>query len=81
MIKQLNIQNFQSHVDTTLEFSDGCNIIVGNSDSGKTAIIRALRWLVFHKPTGDEMRSHWGGKTKVELFIDDAHVVKSKDKE
>ena len=81
MIKSIQISNFQSHADSYLEFDEGCNIIVGNSDSGKTAIIRALRWLVFHKPTGDEMRSHWGGKTKVELFTDDAHVVKSKDKE
>jgi len=81
MIKSLEIQNFQSHEDNYLEFDKGVNIIVGSSDSGKTAIIRALRWLAFHKPSGDEMRSHWGGETRVELFTDDAHVVKKKDKE
>ena len=81
MIKQLNISNFQSHQDTSLSFNEGVNVICGSSDSGKTAIIRALRWLAFNKPSGDEMRSHWGGKTEVEIFTDDCHVVRSKDKQ
>ena len=81
MIKSLSIQNFQSHQLTELDFSDSVNIIVGSSDSGKTAIIRALRWLAFNKPSGDEMRSHWGGKTEVEIFTNDCHVIRSKDKQ
>jgi len=81
MIKKLTIQNFQSHEFSELEFSENVNVVVGNSDSGKSSIIRALKWLVFHKPSGDEMRSHWGGKTSVELITDDCTVIKSKDKE
>ena len=81
MIKQLNISNYQSHKDSVLDFDPGVNIIVGESDSGKTAIIRALRWVIWNKPTGNSMRSYWGGKTSVELFTDDAHIVRSKDKE
>jgi len=81
MIKQISLSNFQSHSDSTLNFSDGVNIIVGNSDSGKTAIIRAIRKLVHNKPSGDEMKSHWGGKLQIEMFTDDAHIVYSKDKE
>jgi len=81
MIKQLNISNYQSHKDSELLFDPGVNIIVGESDSGKTAIIRALRWVIWNKPTGNSMRSYWGGETSVELFTDDAHVVRSKDKE
>lgn len=81
MIKELLISNFQSHKDTHLEFSPGVNIIVGSSDSGKTAILRALKWLVTNRPSGDSIRSNWGGKTSVELFTDDAHIVRSKDKE
>jgi DNA repair protein SbcC/Rad50 len=65
MINKLSIQNFQSHKFTELEFSPGVNVITGTSDSGKTAIIRALRWLVWNKPTGDSFRSNWGGDTYV----------------
>jgi len=81
MIKQLLIFNFQSHKDSHLEFTDGVNVIVGASDSGKSAIIRALKWLVWNRPSGEALRSTWGGKTEVELFTDDTHVVRSKDKE
>jgi len=51
-IKRLKLRNFQSHRETELEFNPGLNIIVGPSDQGKSAIIRALRWLVFNEPRG-----------------------------
>ena len=70
MITSLHIQNFQSHPDTKLEFDPGVNVIVGSSDSGKTAIIRALRWAVWNKPLGDAFRSDWGGDTSVTAFLD-----------
>jgi DNA repair exonuclease SbcCD ATPase subunit len=81
MIQELLIKNFQSHKDSTLEFDKGVNIIVGSSDSGKSAIIRALRWLKDNRPSGDSFRSNWGGKTQVELFTNNSHIVRSKDKE
>lgn len=81
MIKSIHIENFQSHADTQINFSPGVNIIVGSSDSGKSAVIRALKWLTWNRPSGDAIRSNWGGKTEVELFTDDAHIVRSKDKE
>jgi DNA repair exonuclease SbcCD ATPase subunit len=81
MIDSISLSNFQSHKDSTLKFSDGVNAIVGSSDSGKTAILRAIRKLAFNKPSGDEMKSHWGGKMQIEMLTDDAHVVYSKDRE
>jgi|SRR5690625_2299266 len=80
MIKQLSIKNFQSHKDTELEFHPGVNIIVGSSDSGKTAIIRALRWVVQNRPLGDSYRSHWGGDTEVVLHTSDNTVKRIKSK-
>lgn len=81
MLQQVRLQNFQSHKDTQLEFHKGVNVIIGQSDSGKTAIIRALRWLIWNKPGGDSFRSDWGGSTSVELFTDDDwNVGRVKDK-
>lgn len=51
-IKKLSLRNFQSHRQTDLEFTPGLNIIVGPSDQGKSAIIRALRWLIYNEPRG-----------------------------
>lgn len=81
MIKSIVIQNFQSHKQSELEFDKGVNIIVGPSDSGKTAIIRALRWLIWNRPSGDSMRSNWGGVTKVIVDTDDAIITRLKDKD
>lgn len=71
MIEQLELQNFQSHKETTLEFEEGVNVIIGPSDSGKTSIIRALRWLAWNRPLGDAFRSNWGGETFVRAHFDD----------
>ena len=81
MIKQLIIQNFQSHKDTELNFHPGVNIIVGDTDSGKSGIMRAFRWLKDNRPTGEGFRSWWGGKMLVETFTDDAHIIHQKDKQ
>ena len=76
MIQYLHIQNFQSHKDTDLKFHPGVNIIVGPSDSGKTAIIRALRWLVWNRPLGDRMRSNkWEGELSVEVGLEEQTIV------
>jgi exonuclease SbcC len=80
MIKSLTIRNFQSHKDTTFGFSPGVNLIVGQSDSGKTAIIRALRWLATNRPSGDNFRSSWGGDTSVSVKVDETTIQRLKGK-
>ena len=78
MIKYITIDNFQSHPRTNLEFHPGVNAIVGPSDSGKTAILRALRWVVWNRPQGDAFRSNWGGDTVVVVGADDCDVMRGK---
>jgi energy-coupling factor transporter ATP-binding protein EcfA2 len=57
MLKLIDIRNFQSHKHVKLELSDGLNVIVGKSSSGKTAILRAVNWLVNNRPLGFRFRS------------------------
>jgi len=57
LLKFLKIQNFQSHKKTELIFSEGINVIVGESTSGKTAIFRAFQWLVNNRPLGNRFKS------------------------
>lgn len=78
MIKRLRVRNFQSHEDTELSFEPGVNAIVGRSDSGKTALLRALRWVVTNRPTGDSFRSEWGGDTVVEVETDNSVVSRER---
>ena len=81
MIDCLRIQNFQSHKATELNLDKGMNVIIGQSDNGKTAIIRALRWLIWNRPGGDDFRSYWGGETKVEIDMNKIYVSRSKGAE
>ena len=81
MIKKLKITNFQSHKNTTLNFDKGVNMIIGSSDCGKTAVIRALQWALWNRPGGDSFRSNWGGKTSVELTtVENDVITRIKDK-
>ncbi len=80
MIKSIGLHNFQSHKDTRLEFHKGVNVVVGNSATGKTAILRALKWVMFNKPKGDSFRSHWGGDMAVDLAVDNGIVARTKSK-
>lgn len=76
-LSSVAIKNFQSHCNTTLEFVPGVNVVVGLSDTGKSAIFRALIWALFNRPRGDGFRSHWSGKeaTDVTIAFDDGNVL------
>lgn len=69
MIKSIDIKNFQSHQHTNIELSAGVNVIVGRSDSGKTAILRDLNWVINNRPSGDSFRSNWGGDTVTTITV------------
>jgi exonuclease SbcC len=59
LLQSLELQNFQSHKKTNIQFSSGINSIVGISDSGKTALLRGLNWAINNRPLGLSYISHW----------------------
>lgn len=52
-LSRITLKNFQSHKYSVIEFNRGLNVIVGPSDTGKTAIIRAMKWVFYNEPAGD----------------------------
>ena len=62
MIDSLVIKNFQSHANSNFHFHPGVNAIIGPTDNGKSASLRALRWIIFNKPQGAQYISHWNRK-------------------
>jgi len=79
MINRIEIQNFLSHKHSVLELSEGVNVIVGATDSGKSAVIRALKWLITNRPTGDSFRSNWkNDETRIAIEIQDQFITRSK---
>ena len=75
MITKAEIWNFQSHKHTVLEFVPGTNVIIGESDAGKSAIFRAINWVITNRPLGDGFRSDWGGDTRVVIYTAEGDVI------
>lgn len=75
MLTKVEIQGFQNHPDTTLEFVPGTNVIIGPSDAGKSAVFRAINWVVTNRPLGEAFRSEWGGDTRVALHTSEGYLV------
>lgn len=85
MITKIEIKNFQSHKNTVLEFDKGVNVICGETDNGKSAVIRAIRWVVENYPQGTEkINSNWNDDFKeplsVKLYTDKGYVERIRDK-
>ena len=58
-IKTIRLQNFQSHKDTLIELDSNVNVLSGETNKGKTAILRGLLWLITNRPNGIGFVSKW----------------------
>ncbi|MCK8824260.1 AAA family ATPase [Fuchsiella alkaliacetigena] len=72
-IKEIQIENFQSHKSSSLELAAGLNIITGPSDTGKSAIIRALRWVLYNEPLGDDFIRVGAQRCRVALLFENGY--------
>lgn len=78
MITKLKLKNFQKHKDLTIELDKGVNAIVGQSDAGKSAVIRALNHALMN-PTGD-YTTHGEDEFRVGVWLDGKTIVRTKSK-
>lgn len=78
-IKRLELENFQSHNNTLIEFGDGMTVILGPTDQGKSAIIRALKWVLYNEPRGSDFISAGESYCRVKLTLeDDTQIIREK---
>ena len=70
-LRKLTVENFQSHEHSEVIFGPGLNVIVGPSDFGKLALVRALRWLFYNEPRGANFISAWARTCRVTVEMDD----------
>ena len=59
MLERLIIKGFQSHLDTDITFDGGINFVKGDNACGKSALRRALLWVLTNKPSGASF-INWG---------------------
>lgn len=69
-------------MNSYLEFSSGINIVTGQSNNGKTAILRALDWIISNRPQGLSFKSNFSNKKdtcSVALTINNQEIVREKN--
>lgn len=75
-IKSIHIVNFQNHKDSFIELTNGLNLLVGSSDSGKSAVARAINFVIYNESEGSEF-VHSGEKiAEVTIEFLDGSIIK-----
>ena len=78
MLEKITIRNFQKHRKLEIELDPVCTTLVGKSDAGKSAVVRALRWVCQNKPSGDEFIRDGAKRVGVRIDMDGRFVARSK---
>lgn len=80
MLERLIIRGFQAHKKLDLTFDPGITTIVGSNDVGKSAVLRALKWVCLNdSPDGNFI--NWDkSEARVKLFVDGSVVIRTKGK-
>lgn len=78
-LRRVELRNFQCHREAAFDLTPGMNVVVGSTDSGKSALVRAIRWAAFNRPLGDAFRDGYEDPTRVTLILDDeTRVIREK---
>lgn len=78
-IVEVGLKDFQSHKNTVVNFESGFNVIVGASDSGKTAIKRGIESVLYNKYVGAEyIREGQKSFSNYVLFNDGLRITREK---
>lgn len=80
MISLLELRNFQAHRKLNLPLDPAITTIVGPSDVGKSAILRALALLVFNRPGGLAFIHRGKAQAAVALEFDGHRVERIRSK-
>ncbi len=70
MLTKLVLKNFQCHKLLSIDLDPHVTVLVGESDKGKSSVLRALRWLCTNRPSGDAFIRHGAKAVRVRLLVD-----------
>lgn len=74
-ITRVQIENFQSHKKTDIWFDKGFNILVGSSNSGKSGVLRSIKWCLTNTPSGNSFIKKGESAAKVRVTLDNGYAI------
>jgi exonuclease SbcC len=81
MLEKVTAENFQAHANLEITFDPKITVIVGPTDSGKSSVVRTLRWACLNQPRGSDFLRHGEDSLSVKVQIDGHIVERAKKKE
>ena len=72
IFKKLELKNFKSHANTTIDFNTGITLIVGENGAGKSSIFEAITFALFKQSdvnNADLVRTNKGITGKIEMDV------------
>lgn len=75
LIKSIKLINFQSHKTSQIDFDEGLTVILGQTDQGKSSIIRALKWVLYNEPRGTDFITAGCKLCRVILEMEDGSTI------
>jgi DNA repair exonuclease SbcCD nuclease subunit len=77
-INRVEIKNFQANKKRIVDFVDGLNVIKGESNAGKSAILRAIYWVLYDKPSGSDFITTGAKSCSVRLHLSNGIIIERK---
>lgn len=77
-IDKVELYNFQAHGKKIVEFDKGLNVIVGESNAGKTTILRAIHWCLYDKPNGSDFIKTGSKSCRVIIHFSNGYTIERK---
>lgn len=74
MIKRIRIKDYMAHKDTDLELDPGVTVLTGPNNSGKSAVVEALRSVAQNPPPHHVIR-HGASQAVVRVELDSGEAV------
>lgn len=75
-IEKIVMENFQCHKHTEIEFCNGLNVFTGESDSGKSSIMRAFSFVYGELSGGaKDYIKHGEKEARVSLFLSNGNII------
>lgn len=77
-IDKVELHNFQTHTNKVIQFENGLNIIVGESNVGKSSILRAIHWCLYDKPNGSDFIKTGTKSCRVIIHLSNGYIIERK---
>ncbi|GLI35625.1 AAA family ATPase [Desulforhabdus amnigena] len=74
MIRRITIENYMAHKSTTLDLAQGVTVITGPNNTGKSAIVEAIRSIAQNPPTKNSIR-HGAKSALVRMELDTGETI------